>query len=79
VKSKRVEPFKDSAVCLHEAYELHLAEVLRALKHHVLEEVREACAVARLDAKADVVIGRDGRGRRVRSGESTTRKPFGSL
>ena len=35
---------------------LELLHVGRALKHHVLEEVRKAGAALRLDAKADVVI-----------------------
>ncbi len=50
---------EDSAVRLHELDELHLAEVLGALEHHVLEEVGEAGAVLRLDAEADVEVDRD--------------------
>jgi hypothetical protein len=50
------------AVRLDELRELHLAEVLRPLEHHVLEEVREPGPVARFDAKADVVV--DGHHRR---------------
>ena len=34
----------------------HLSGVGRALKHHVLEQMREAAAAARLDAKSDIVI-----------------------
>ena len=34
----------------------HFAGVGRALKHHVLEQVRETAAAARLDAKTDVVV-----------------------
>ena len=43
----------------------HLAGVLRALKHHVLEQMREAAAPFGLEAEADVVVhadGDDGRG-----------------
>ena len=39
---------------------LHLAGVFRALEHHVLEEVREAAAAVRLEAKADLIIDADG-------------------
>ena len=42
----------------------HLAGVGRALKHHVLEQVRETAAAARLDAKSDVVIDAHGGHRR---------------
>ena len=47
---------ENSAVLLHQLDEFHLAEVPRALEHHVFEQVRKAGAVARLDAKADVVV-----------------------
>ena len=43
----------------------HFSGVLGALKHHVLEEMREAAAAAGLEAKADLIIdadGDDGRG-----------------
>ena len=43
----------------------HFSGVLGALKHHVLEQMREAAAPARLEAKSDVVVdadGDDGRG-----------------
>ena len=50
---------EDAAVGLDELDELHLPEVLRALEHHVLEEVGEAGAVLGLDAEADVVVDRD--------------------
>ena len=42
----------------------HLSGVFRALKHHVLEKVREAAAAARLQAKANVVIDAEGGHRR---------------
>ena len=38
----------------------HFSGVLGALKHHVLEQVREAAAAARLEAKSDVVVDADG-------------------
>ena len=38
---------------------LHLAGVFRALEHHVLEEMREAAAAARLEAEADLIIDAD--------------------
>ena len=56
---------QDSAGALDELDELHLAEVFRALEHHVLEEMREAGAPLRLDAEADAVVHGD-RGRRHR-------------
>ncbi len=37
----------------------HLVRVLGALKHHVLEEVRESAAPARLETKTDVVVHAD--------------------
>ncbi len=40
------------------------ADVLRALEHHVLEEVREAGASLALVARADVVLDDDGVDRR---------------
>ena len=46
---------EEPAVRFDQADELHLAEVLRALEHHVLEEVREAGLVLRLVPEADVV------------------------
>ena len=70
---------EDAAVRLHQPDELHLAEVLRALEHHVLEEVREAGAVLGLDAESDVVVDGDDDGGAVVSRERTTRSPFGSL
>src|SRR6478672_2071742 len=53
---------QESAVLLHEADELHLAQVARALEHQVLEKVRESRSIARLDAKADAVVHGDHRG-----------------
>ena len=41
---------------------LHLADVRRALEHHVLEEVGEAGSSRRLDGGADVVMDGDGDG-----------------
>ena len=38
--------------------------MLGALEHHVLEQVREAGAILRLDAKADRVVDPDHRRRR---------------
>ena len=56
---------EQAAVRFDQADELHLAEVLRALEHHVLEEVREPGPVLRLVAEADVVVhGHDRRRRR---------------
>ena len=43
-----------------EANVLHLAGVFRALEHHVFEQMREAAATARLQAKTDPVIDADG-------------------
>src|SRR5207302_4164818 len=37
------------------------SDLLRALEHHVLEEVGEPGAVLRLGAKADAVVDRQGR------------------
>ena len=67
---REVEPrrsVQEAAVGFDEADELHLAEILRALEHHVLEEVREPGAVLRLDAETDVEVDGDDRrwGRRV--------------
>ena len=44
---------------------LHLSGIFRALEHHVLEQMRETAAAARLKTKADLIIdadGDDGRG-----------------
>ena len=43
---------------------LELLHVGRALKHHVLEQVREAGAAFRLDPESDAVVDRHGDGRR---------------
>ena len=43
---------------------LHLGRVGGALEHHVLEEVREAAAALRLEAKADFIVDADGDDRR---------------
>ena len=43
---------------------LHLRGVGGALEHHVLEEVREAAAALRLEAKADFIVDADGDDRR---------------
>ena len=56
---------KDSTVLLHQLDELHLAQVLRTLEHHVFEQVREARAVLRLDAEPDPVIHPDRNRRRA--------------
>jgi hypothetical protein len=63
-------PVQQAAVRLDQTDEFHLAEVLRPLEHHVLEEVREAGPVLRLIPEADVVIhGHDRRGRRHVAGQ----------
>ena len=56
---RKVEPcgsVQHSAVLLHQFDELHLAEVLGALKHHVFEQMSEAGAIPGLNTKADAVI-----------------------
>ncbi len=55
---------QNSAVRLDQLDEFHLAEILRALEHHVFEEVREARTILRLDAKSDAVIDTDANCRR---------------
>src|SRR5579875_92801 len=56
---------QNAAGGVDEANVFHFPGVLGALKHHVLEEMGEATASARLEAKADLIIdahGGDGRG-----------------
>src|SRR5688572_28316280 len=64
---REIEPRRSvqyAAVGLNELDEFHLAQVLRALKHQMLEQMGEACSVARLNSKSDVVVnGDDGKGR----------------
>ncbi len=55
-----------AAVALDQADEFHLPEIPGTLEHQVLEQMCEAGAAARLDAKADVVVHADGHGRRRR-------------
>ena len=43
---------------------LHLGSIRGTLKHHVLEQVREAAAALRLETKTDLVIDADGYHRR---------------
>ena len=54
------------AICLHQPDELHLAEILGALEHHVLKQVREAGAIFGLDPEADAIV--DGRNHGGRCG-----------
>ena len=70
---------EDAAVRFDQADELVLAEVLRALEHHVLEQVREAGAVLRLDAEADVVVDADHGGRRRRVARQHDLQPVRKL
>ncbi len=49
-----------AAESLDQFEKLSLGEILRALKHQVLEEMRKARAILRLDAEADVVVDADG-------------------
>src|SRR5205814_8385844 len=58
IESRRA--VEHSAALLNEADELHLAQVLRALKHHVLEKVCKTGPVSRFDPKSDLVIDRHG-------------------
>ena len=44
---------------IDQANVLHLASVLRTLKHHVLEKVREPAAAVRLQAKSNLIIDAD--------------------
>ena len=53
-----------AAVLVDDADVLELADVLRALEHHVLEQVREPGAVLRLDAEPDAVHHLDDHDRR---------------
>ena len=44
-----------AAVLVHDADVFELADVLGALEHHVLEQMRKARPVLRLDAEADAI------------------------
>jgi hypothetical protein len=54
-----------AAVVQNQQEVLALADILRALEHHVLEEVREACAAGAFVARTHVVSDRDGDDRRT--------------
>ncbi len=59
-------PVHIAAVVLHQDHVFALADVLRTLEHHVLEQMRKPGAAGVLVVRADVVTDRDGvSGRRV--------------
>jgi hypothetical protein len=61
---REVEPrraVEDAAVGLDELDKLHLAEPLRALEHHVLEEMGKTRSVPGLDTEANSVVHGDDR------------------
>src|SRR5262249_13867242 len=57
----------------------HLAGMFGALKHHVFEEVREAAAAARLQAKSNVVVDTHGHYRRYAVGRNDDAQAVGEL
>ena len=79
---REVEPrrsVQEPAVGLDEADERHLAEVGRALEHHVFEQVRKPGAILGFIAKADVVIHGHARGRRRHIAREDHFQPVGEL
>ena len=57
-------PVQDAAVLVDDTDVLEFAHVLGSLEHHVLEQMREACAILRLDPESDAVHDLDRHDRR---------------
>lgn len=59
---KIVQGVFDSASALYELDQLHLAQILRTLKHHVLEQMSKSSTILRLHSKSNSVIHRNSNG-----------------
>ena len=57
---------ENSAILLNQPDKLHLAQILRALEHHVFEQMRKTGSILGFDSEANSVVDRrDDGGRRV--------------